>query len=110
MASLTMARRRRAGTTRRRPRISGSTTARGYGRPHQSARDRYVAAFCPGQPCAIGGEELWHHTDRKWCDLLDLAHDHVNGGYLGLACRTHNRQEPSLRRQGRLPQTAGRRW
>lgn len=111
MARLTMARKRWTGTTtRRKSRVTGSTTARGYGHPHQQARDRYVAAFRPGQPCAIGAEPLWHHTLRQWCDLLDLAHDHTNGGYLGLACRTHNRQEPSLRRQGKLPATTGRRW
>jgi len=31
--------------------------------------------------------------------MLDLAHDHTNGGYLpGLACRTHNRQDGAIRR------------
>jgi len=86
-------------TARTRPRLS-KTAARGYGGPHQVTRGDYTAAFTPGQPCAIGGEPLWRHTRRKWCDLLDLAHDHVNGGYLGLSCQQHNRghhDKPRLR-------------
>jgi hypothetical protein len=30
-------------------------------------------------------------------EFLDLAHDNVNGGYLGLACRAHNRSEGASR-------------
>ena len=108
---LTTTQRGRRWPRRRRP--PGYTTAAGYGHTHQQIRLTYIAAFRPGQPCAIGGEELWHHTHLKWCDLLDLAHDHQHGGYLGLACRKHNRGEPSLRRLGMLTSayvSAGRRW
>jgi hypothetical protein len=83
----------------RRRRKLRPTAERGYGGPHVTARTHYTAAFTPGQPCAIGGEPLWHHTRRKWCDLLDLAHDHVNGGYLGLSCRKHNRGHHDKRRR-----------
>lgn len=96
----------------RRRRVQARTAARGYGGPHQKIRAAYVAAFRPGQPCAIGGEPLDHHTHRAWCDLLDLAHDHLRGGYLGLACHACNRGEPSRRRLGLVTVTAstGRRW
>lgn len=95
-----------------RPRVSGKTADRGYGRPHQAARSAYVKAFRPGQPCAIGGEALWRHTTRRWCDLLDLAHDHQHGGYLGLSCRKHNRghhdrPQPST---AAVTVSSGRRW
>ena len=70
----------------------GTTTQRGYGTTHQQLRARLIAQWTPGQPCAIGGEPLTGPPH-----LLDLAHDHVNGGYLGLACQLHNRGEPGLR-------------
>jgi hypothetical protein len=69
-----------------RPRVLAKTAARGYGGPHVTTRSEYVAAYHRGQPCAIGGEPLT--CDPRW---LDLAHDHASGGYLGLACRRHNR-------------------
>ena len=78
-----------------------TTAQRGYGRQHQLERLAYVAIYRPGQPCAIGGEPLWQPPR-----LLDLAHDHTNGGYLGLACRHHNRTD-GARRAGRLTAT---RW
>jgi hypothetical protein len=61
------------------------TAARGYDSKHNRARERYLAAFAPGQPCAIGGEPLWSKND------LDLAHNESRTGYLGLACQKHNR-------------------
>lgn len=64
-----------------------------YGNAHKVARAAAVAAFRPGQPCAIGGEPL---VCDPW--RLDLAHDHITGrGYLGLACRRHNRAEGASR-------------
>jgi hypothetical protein len=63
-----------------------------YGQAHRVTRAAAVAAFRFGQPCAIGGEPLCCHP--RW---LDLAHDHVNGGYLGLSCRRHNRGEGASR-------------
>jgi hypothetical protein len=63
-----------------------------YGGAHIRARRLAVAEYRPGDPCAIGGEPL-----RVPAAFLDLAHDHVNGGYLGLACRRHNRAEGASR-------------
>ena len=63
-----------------------------YGHAHRRARALAVARFRQGQPCAISGEPLIGNP--KW---LDLAHDHVNGGYLGLSCRRHNRGEGATR-------------
>jgi hypothetical protein len=71
----------------------GKTTERGYDGSHATERKRRVAVYRLGDPCAIGGEPL--HLPPG---MLDLAHDHVNGGYLpGLACRYHNRQEGAQR-------------
>jgi hypothetical protein len=71
----------------------GNTTQRGYGSSHQSLRKQRAAQYKPGDACAIGGEPLWQPVR-----FLDLAHDHVNGGYLpGLACRQHNRAEGATR-------------
>jgi hypothetical protein len=82
-----------------------------YGWDHRTIRRQRAAVYRPGDICAIGGEPLWQPPA-----LLDLAHDHVNGGYLpGLACRFHNRREGAIRgnlirgmtrRQSRPP----RRW
>lgn len=63
-----------------------------YGGQHVRARALAVARYRPGDRCAIGGEVLLVAAAE-----LDLAHDHVNGGYLGLACRRHNRAEGAAR-------------
>jgi len=68
------------------------TRATFYGPDHVRARSLAVAAYQVGDPCAIGGEPLVGPAR-----LLDLAHDNVNGGYLGLACRFHDRSEPAAR-------------
>jgi hypothetical protein len=84
-----------------------AAAARLYGPGHREIRRQRAAAHRPGNPCAIGGEPLWQPVA-----LLDLAHDHVNGGYLpGLACRYHNRAEGA--RRGNLMRGRGipaRRW
>lgn len=77
------------------------TAATEYGAAHRTARASYVAVYRVGDPCAIGGEPL-----TAAAAYLDLAHDHVNGGYLGLACRFHNRSEGASRgnrQRGPLP-------
>jgi hypothetical protein len=77
-----------------------------YAGEHVQARKLAVAAYRPGDPCAIGGEPL-----TVPAALLDLAHDHVNGGYLGLACRAHNRSEGAARGnrlRGPLPRSQRR--
>jgi hypothetical protein len=64
-----------------------------YGWDHRETRRQRVAQHRPGDQCAVGGEPLWQPPE-----LLDLAHDHVNGGFLpGLACRFHNRREGAIR-------------
>lgn len=70
-------------------RRSGATL---YGSEHRRARSLAVARYRIGDRCVIGGEVLAVTAER-----LDLAHDHVNGGYLGLACRFHNRSEGASR-------------
>lgn len=77
-----------------------------YGGGHQRVRSLAVAAYRIGDPCAIGGEPLAVPAAH-----LDLAHDHVNGGYLGLACRYHNRSEGASRgnrMRGPLPRSQRR--
>jgi hypothetical protein len=70
---------------------------RGYGPGHQAERARRVARYRPGDECAIGGEALVVPAE-----YLDLAHDHVNGGYLpGLACRFHNRSQGNPAKKAR---------
>ncbi len=81
--------------TRRRPQYSAH---------HDSVRRLYVERFVVGQPCAIGGEPLMCHPS-----LLDLAHatdEHGNrtGGYLGLACRKHNRGANAWGKLKRTPE------
>lgn len=75
-------------------RYNGSTAERGYGGKHPTIRKQRLAVYRPGQDqCAMGGEILWQPPE-----LLDVPHDHVNGGYLpGLACREHNRAEGATR-------------
>jgi hypothetical protein len=77
-----------------------------YAGEHVRLRKLAVAAYRIGDPCVIGGEPLSVAADQ-----LDLAHDHVNGGYLGLACRFHNRSEGASRgnrQRGPLPRSQRR--
>lgn len=82
------------------------TAGTAYEGAHRRLRQLAVAVYRPGDPCAIGGEPL--AGPAAW---LDLAHDHVNGGYLGLACRRHNRGEGAARgnrMRGPLPRSQRR--
>jgi len=77
-----------------------------YGAGHRRARSLAVAAYRIGDPCAIGGEPL-----TVPAALLDLAHNEAHDGYLGLACRYHNRSEGASRaprRRGPLPRAQRR--
>lgn len=79
------------------PRVSGSAAQRGYGPAHQAERKRRLAAYRPGDLCAMGGEPLPYPRAIAH-DWLDLPHDHINGGYLpGLSCRAHNRADGAQR-------------
>ena len=87
-----------------RKRHRGTTAQRGYGSPHVRLQKQRKAQHRPGDPCAIGGEPLWVPVA-----MLDLAHDHINGGYLpGLACRYHNRSEGAQR--GNRMRSMARGW
>src|SRR5262245_24657435 len=78
-------------------RWTGTTTQRGYGHAHQSERERRLAAYQPGDPCAHGGEPLTY-PKASAADYLDLPHLADRSGYLpGLSCRKHNRGEGATR-------------
>jgi hypothetical protein len=68
------------------------SSATEYLAEHRRLRSLAVARYRLGDPCAMGGEPLT--VAARW---LDLAHDHVNGGYLGLACWACNRGEGATR-------------
>lgn len=77
-----------------------------YDAEHRRARSLAVARYRIGDACAIGGEPL-----TVAARFLDLAHDNVNGGYLGLACQFHNRSEAATRgnrMRGPLPRAQRR--
>lgn len=75
-------------------RWQGTTTERGYGWEHQAERARRVAAYRPGDPCAMCGRPMRCHPR-----YLDLPHDHRRGGYLpGLAHRSCNRADGARRK------------
>ena len=63
----------------------GTTTQRGYGTPHQRLRDKLIAQWTPGQPCAHCGQPTTNKDD------LDLAHTQDRRGYRGLAHAACNR-------------------
>lgn len=62
-----------------------STTARGYGSQHQRVRAELLAAWQPGDPCALCTMPM---MDSR---ALDLAHDQDRSQYLGLAHAACNR-------------------
>jgi hypothetical protein len=71
----------------------GTTTERGYGGSHVAERKRRVASFQPGDPCAECGQPM-----EAPAELLDVPHDHVNGGYKpGLAHASCNRADGASR-------------
>lgn len=92
----------------------GSTTQRGYGRAHQAERERRLAMYRPGDPCAhCGTAIMWPpQVVRRF---VDLPHNSDRTGYLpGLAHRSCNRADGArhanrLRAQARAWQAA-RRW
>ena len=83
---------------RARKRWTGTTTERGYGRAHQAERERRLAAYRPGDPCAHCGHPMtaWPLTLAR--QLLDLPHNDGRTGYLpGLAHRACNRADGARR-------------
>jgi Recombination endonuclease VII len=73
-------------------RWNGTTKERGYGSSHQTIRNSALASYRQGQPCAECGQPLTGPAASH-----DLAHDHINGGYKGLAHTACNRSEGSTR-------------
>lgn len=71
----------------------GTTTARGYGHPHQRERARQLHAAA-GRPCAHCGLPM--QADQ----LLDLAHTDDRAGYRGMAHASCNRRDGGQRARG----------
>ena len=72
----------------------GSTTARGYGREHQAERERRLAAYKQGDPCAHCGAPITWWPVSVARRYLDLPHTADRSGYLpGLAHRYCNRRD-----------------
>lgn len=72
---------------RARDKRRGSTTARGYGAPHQAVRRTAIAQLQPGQPCAHCGNPI--HPGQA----VDQAHTPDRSRYIGLAHARCNRQD-----------------
>ena len=76
------------------PRYQGSTTARGYGSQHQALRNRLLAQWKPGDPCARCGMPMWHRwrvtAEGKRVTALHLDHNDARTGYRGLSHDTCN--------------------
>lgn len=72
-------------TERQRAQQRGGTARRGYGGAHRKTRERLLAQWQPGQPCAHCGKPMWDKTG------LDLAHTADRSGYRGLAHAECNR-------------------
>jgi hypothetical protein len=96
------------------PRVA-NTSARDYGFPHQQLRRMLLANWQPGDKCAICGLPMW----SRWAfnaktgnrvRAIDLAHDRVNGGYLGLSHRRCNRGKSNRRRAQADGRESRRRW
>ncbi len=80
----------------------GTTSQRGYGSGHQTARRQAVEAFRPGQPCARCGRPIWRAEDA------DLGHADGQQGYRGLEHAACNRRAGALAgAASRKPAAAG---
>jgi len=91
---------------------NGTTAQRGYGAGHQAERQRRLARYRPGDPCAHCGQPItWWPlaTARKY---VDLPHNADRTGYLpGLAHRSCNRADGAIRgNRARSPAAAARGW
>jgi hypothetical protein len=90
-------------------RTYGTTTARGYGTPHQKLRKQLIAAFTPGQPCARCGQPIWNPAEA------DLGHTDDKMAYTGLEHQRCNRADGprrgnKLRRRPVIAWITSRRW
>jgi hypothetical protein len=72
----------------------GSTEARGYGHLHRKERERRLALYRPGDPCAHCGQPMLWWPLEVARRFIDLPHAPGKAGYLpGLACRKCNRSD-----------------
>ena len=77
-----------------RVRWTGTTTQRGYGHGHQAERERRLAAYKQGDPCAHCGQPMTWWPLAVARRYIDLPHAPGKNGYLpGLACRRCNRRD-----------------
>src|SRR6266487_7141255 len=76
-------------------RVQASTNARGYGTPHRKLRDRLLAAWQPGDPCARCGQPMLYRwtldQHGRKVSAIDLGHTADRAGYVGLEHRACNR-------------------
>lgn len=72
----------------------GTTAQRGYGPAHQAERERRLAAYRPGDPCAHCGQPITWWPLPAARRYIDLPHAPGKAGYLpGLAHRSCNRKD-----------------
>jgi hypothetical protein len=76
-------------------RTQASPTERGYGPAHRQLRDRLLAAWQPGDPCARCGKPMryrWMLDQRgRKVSAIDLGHTTDRTAYVGLEHRACNR-------------------
>jgi hypothetical protein len=65
--------------------VKASSTARGYGQAHRTARRKAIATYKPTDPCVRCGVPLGDDSTS-----LHLDHNDDRTGYLGLAHGTCN--------------------
>lgn len=70
---------------RQRAAVRGTAAQRGYGTAHVATREKLLAQWEPGQPCAHCGQPMWDKSK------LDLAHTADRSGWRGLAHAECNR-------------------
>ena len=67
---------------------------RGYDARHVQVREQLLAAFRPGDPCAICSKPMmrrWKIVNGRQVSAVDLAHTEDRTGYKGLSHRECNR-------------------
>lgn len=72
----------------------GTTAQRGYGTSHRAERERRLALYRPGDPCAHCGQPITWWPLPVARRFIDLPHTPGRSGYLpGLAHRRCNRAD-----------------
>lgn len=93
-------------------RWNGTTAERGYGHSHQAERERRLAAWRPGDPCARCGQPMLARwiicANGKRISAIDLGHTADRTAYTGLEHRSCNRGEGA--RRGNRMRGITQRW